>query len=522
YTDPFAFSQSKTQWIDLHWFFQLLVYGIHSLGGVSLLVWTKLAIVFASVITLTAARGDRWFKLFCAASLAVMLFHARFLVLMRPILITILAMSCFIVVLERFAARRKKRILLWLVAVQLVWTNSQGLFILGPVILGCYWLGELMKTIFGREDGLQSREAFRYHFQLTAAFLIVCVSVLVNPYGFTGAVFPFSLFTRIDPSHANIYSRHISENTPLFALAGAESRYAYAVFAVTAVVIVSFFVNRKRAQWSHILLIMAFFSLAFMAKRNILLYFVAAAPVIAANLSDGLRCFEGKAAISRRIISYGYACILALMIVGNGVTHARVVRHYPDGSMMSPFRVPEKAVRYLKDNPAPGAVFNTVRYGGYMIWELYPAWEVYIDGRLIIRTPEFFEHYLAVCSKPASTFPALVQSHAITHVLLPTAVFDHCMPLVEYLFKHKDWAVVYADGSSILFKDRELADRNHIIDLTSDKQVDEIISSIDQHWSSDELIKQQNFEYLQRLLRRLGVPAEGVDVKKIPDNEAKP
>ncbi len=514
YTDPFAFSVSNAKWIDLHWFFQIIVYGLHSLGGAPLLIWTKLSMVFAAVLIISSARKEVWYKLFSAAILSVLLFHARFLVLMRPILITITAMALFIVILERYSKSGKSRILLWMIPVQLVWTNSQGLFILGPVILGCYWLGELMKTIFGCAGGLQSRNRFRHHIRLTAALPMLCATTVINPYGIEGALFPFSLFSRIDPSHANIYSRNISENVPLMDLSGPDAGYVYAVMAVTALTLISFFVNRKKAQWSHVLLTAAFFSLAFMAKRNILLYFFVAAPVLAVNITDSLTALRLRSEKAGRTVAYVCAGVLMILIIHNSVLQARVTGHYPRHTMISPFRIPEKAVEYLQRNPAPGAMFNTVRYGGYLIWTLYPSREVFIDGRLIIRSPKFFADYLAVCGEPEKNFPDLARRYSINHALLPTAVFAQSMPLVKYLYERNDWKVVYADGASILFRTSNLTNEKDIIDLSSDKQIGKILSSIEQQWSDHNLIKMQYGIYLEQLLRYLGNEDQAENVKK--------
>lgn len=514
YTDTFAYSSSETGWIDVHWFFQLVVYFLHSVGGVALLVWTKILAVFVAVIVISYAQKDKWCRFFTASLMVVLLYHARYLVLMRPILITIMAMVLYITVLERYSTARNRRVLLWLIPVQLVWTNSQGLFILGPVILGCYWLGELIKTLLGRSDGLQNRGTFGSHVNLTVALLVIVLSTLVNPYGIQGALFPFKLFERIDPSYANIYSRNISENIPLMSLEGLDRRYMYVVFAVTAIALIGFVLNRKKVRWSHVLLTLAFFSLAYMAKRNILLYFVVVAPVLAANLADIRIAVSRRNLRKGRVLHLTVSGILMALIAHSAYSHARVVGHYPSRTMVSPFRVPRKAVEFLQKNPAPGALFNTVRYGGYLIWKLYPSREVFIDGRLIIRSAEFFAGYLAVCSNPEENFPALARRFAITHVLLPTAVYQQCMPLVKFLYEHEQWKVVYADGSSILFRDNGLTDENQVVDLASDEQVSKILATIDRQWSGDDLIKKQHVVYLQRLLSYLGLEQQAEKCKK--------
>ena len=51
YNDPFSFTLASARWIDLHWLFQLLVYGSYKLGGYTALLFLKLTVVgFVAVL----------------------------------------------------------------------------------------------------------------------------------------------------------------------------------------------------------------------------------------------------------------------------------------------------------------------------------------------------------------------------------------------------------------------------------------------------------------------------------------
>ena len=43
--------------------------------------------------------------------------------------------------------------------------------------------------------------------------------------------------------------------------------------------------------------------------------------------------------------------------------------------------VPEKEVAFIKGHKLPGPFFNDYLTGGYMIWNLYPEYKVFIDPR---------------------------------------------------------------------------------------------------------------------------------------------
>src|SRR5688572_25693729 len=50
--DPFTLSAAGRPWIDLHWLFQLAVYGLHQIGGLVALVIAKAAIVAGGALIL--------------------------------------------------------------------------------------------------------------------------------------------------------------------------------------------------------------------------------------------------------------------------------------------------------------------------------------------------------------------------------------------------------------------------------------------------------------------------------------
>jgi hypothetical protein len=53
-------------------------------------------------------------------------------------------------------------------------------------------------------------------------------------------------------------------------------------------------------------------------------------------------------------------------------------------------------VDFLIADQAPGNMYNLYRWGGYLIWRLYPERSVFIDGRADVYGDEFIEEYLQV------------------------------------------------------------------------------------------------------------------------------
>jgi hypothetical protein len=352
---------------------------------------------------------------------------------------------------------------------------------------------------------------------LLLAFGAVVVVCLINPYGLRGALFPFKLFVRIDPSVGNIYSRNVSENIPLFSLAGPERRYLWVTLIATAVAVFGLILNFRKVRYAHILLVAAFFALAVIAKRNILLHFVIIAPIIAYNLSAPFAIswrtslHPGEMA-EKRIAVRTATVVLALLVGISGLAQARMIGHYPSRSLLSPFRYPVEAVEYLEEHPVPGRMFNSVRYGGYLIWSLYPREQVFIDGRLIIRPAPFFAEYLAILDNP-DLFAPVAEKFGITKVVLPTAVFYQYMKLVKWLYHSEEWALVFADGASVVFTRSELAPTRPI-DLGSALTGESLVKKIRESWKHDAHIGREAVFYLGNLFSQLGYADIGEQVNR--------
>jgi hypothetical protein len=495
YQDPFSFTNPGAAWIDLHWLFQLCAYGLYRLGGAAALVSAK-AITTATVcILLSIAWPSRRSAALTAVVAALTFFETRYLILARPTMVTLLCMAAFIALLERCRRERDPRYLIPLPLIQIVWTNAQGLFVLGLVIAGAYAAEALIEYVVRPACRRDSRQASPY----AAALAALAASVFVNPYGVRGALFPLRLFGRIEPALENIYSQNVSENLPLLALQGADQRYLVVVVVVTAITLAGFALNRRRPRWAHVMMIAGFLYLAYMAKRNIPLYCIVVAPVIGFHYAAWSMDVRPRTTLRRAGTAVAIALIVALFI-NSGVAYALIARRYPARTALSPFRYPREATDFVKRHPIAGNMFNAIRYGGYLIWECYPRQRVFIDGRLIIRSPRFFADYLTVCDTPR-LFAEVAQQFDIGWVILPTAIFHRYMPLVRRLYRSDQWHLTFTDGASAVFYRADRAARADLrpIDMGDDAVADSIARTLERRWQGDPAIAAEAVGYLRDL-----------------------
>ena len=208
--DIFTFSSADRAWIDLHWGFQVALAMAHALGGVpGMILLSATAASIAVTLAATARRRDwpTWAVVLCWLP-ALALMATRFDP--RPEVFSLVGLAAFLAVLLRVEHRPA---LSWLLPiVQVAWVNVHGLFILGPIVLGCYWLDRGARAwIVSRWDADVSgpgRPPLWRH--LAPASAAVVLATLVNPYGLCGAMLPLELLPKIaDPS--NPYKSYIDE-----------------------------------------------------------------------------------------------------------------------------------------------------------------------------------------------------------------------------------------------------------------------------------------------------------------------
>lgn len=512
YSDPFAYSVENAEWIDMHWLFQLIAYGVSRVAGLRGLVLAKCLTMCGVCLLACSVAPSRTYRVVTAMCLALCTYETRYLILARPVMVTLVCIVAFLLVLEKGTRKGNMWFVLPLAVLQVVWTNSQGLFVLGPVLIGAYLAGEWVQSMIGdrwgrRGDAAAARGVGR---RLALALALVVVACVINPYGLKGLFFPFKLLGRIDPSLVNIYSRNVSENIPLWDKGGANVRYFYSFLAVSLTAAVSLLVNWRYLRISHVLALLAFGYLGVSAERNLLLYFVVAVPVVGLNVTSWWQRVRersvGKSGGGRQVgwvaAAPRVAAVAAVMLLSHHtMIHARIATVIPC-TELSPFRVPVAAVQYLEEQPVAGNMFNSIRYGGFLIWRLYPKQKVFVDGRLIIRSPRFFAEYLRVLDNPES-FDAFAGKRGITHAVLPIAVFDRYLPLVRWLYESGAWALAFVDGSTVVFVRAEIMGQRGI-DLSDPVQRADIRRSIEDRWRSQRRIHAEALNYFENLLSYVG------------------
>ena len=483
FSDPFSVGAAGRAWTDVHWLFQLLVFGIHSCGGLLGLVWMKCAALGVGAWLLFSGLDRDRFAIWARPLLLILLigalFAARSLILIRPVLVTLVCLALFFRQLERFRRDGSRSHLYWLLPAQVVWANCQGLSALGPAFVAAYalatgcdaWLGARPRWPFAREVPCAAVARGRLN-ALLATLLASVVGSLLTPFGRQGLSLSARLFERLLPAEHNVYAHTVAENLPPFLLerwSGELWHFKWFLLLFGACLVA----GGRRLRLSHALLVGGFAGLALLANRNVLLFYWVSVPICALQLAPAARrlarLWAGRGV---RVVWSLNAAALALLLSVSAVAAAR------ESTLAepSPFRVPTESVRRLAS--LPGAdVFSADHHGGYLIWQLYPRFRPFIDTRLVLRSAQEFADYLALADFP-ERFDGFQERHHFGYVLLPAAFPERYLGLVAHLYHSPDWKLLFTNGTEVLFARRDLVDAPGW-DLAAPSVTDRIVSELD-------------------------------------------
>ena len=481
-TDWYTFGAAGHPWIDLHWGFQVGLSWLYSLGGVDATNLAKCVVTTAAVAILLSSRRSSWplWVMTLAWLPALLLLGGRMYV--RPETMTLLYLAIDLAILFRIDLRPR---LAWgLPIVQVFWVNTQGLFVLGPIVIGMALVDATTRR------GAFSPERKAWWGTILAATLATGVACLANPYGIFGALFPLQLMETM----GNPVFKGIMELMPIpdfIASVGLDNLPLQIHLATMGLGALSFLIplvwkaaarvedfrsdapvpkrkkTRKQAEseeprWRlspfRLLLFAAFSLLSLRATRNSHQFAAVVGTVTAWNLG------EWAAAVARRraersrdepirlLPRLGSTGIVAgvLAVVGSGQFYEWTGEGRTVGWGEKPLWFPHEAVKFAGGDGMPDR-FLTFHNGHAGLFEYHngPDRKVFADARLEVMGPQTYGQDVELGAAIAGERPGW--SDQVRHLgpPIPGVLVDHVQvpsaAVAAALLGHPDWSCVYYD-----------------------------------------------------------------------------
>jgi hypothetical protein len=133
--------------------------------------------------------------------------------------------------------------------------------------------------------------------------------------------------------------------------------------------------------------------------------------------------------------------IVLAMAVFAGVRVFQVIQRQPEAEAR---QFPSRAVAFLQAHPPEGPIFNHYDWGGYLIWRLYPATRVFIDGRADLYGQPLLDKF-ADTYQLKNSWQQSLQDWNVQTVLVPPD-----SALATGLRSSGRWVVSYEDVQAVI------------------------------------------------------------------------
>ncbi len=464
HADIFSFSRPGAPWFAWEWLWDVIFAMLHQRWGMAAVVLASL-----SVICLSGALLFRLIRRKCEnglVAIAVTLLATGGCAihwLARPHLFTILFLIVTLHIADRAAGSAgepgRAGLLGWLIPLTLLWTNLHGGFFVVFLVLACYIGGDLLNAAV-EADPARRREFLRNLKPWTIAFAACFAVTFINPYG-------WQLHKHVVEYISDPYQlQHIQE------FQGLDFHSPAVVYfePLMILAILTALWDARHRRFAEVFLSMGWLHLALIAQRNLPLFAMAASPMVARAIVElirhaaapvssplapwigrGARWMEQASATfdqTDRIGRVHLAAALPLALVGAILLATPPVAGVADSKFIStydPKTFPEQALPELLA-PDTHRIFAADQWGDYLIYHLYPARKVFIDGRSDFYGAAFGLRYLDVFNVQHGWQKTLDKYQIDTIAIAPQCALTQALKISP------DWRVVHDDGVALVFR----------------------------------------------------------------------
>jgi hypothetical protein len=458
HADPYSFTRLGQPWINHEWLTDVFMYRLYAVGGYAALIVTFATITSAALI---------FVFLRCKATPAI---AAVATILgafasapswgVRPQMISFLLASVFFYLLDRLNIDRtntgNSKFYWCFPVLTMLWVNLHAGYAIGIALLFVWIVGDLLDASVGSEPWNIIAPRVR---NLSLTLLCCLAAIPLNPYGVKMYSYPFATL------YSNAMQNLIQE--------WASPDFHQAKYCATLLIILATFamlvLSPKKLSGQQLLLVCGGTLAALLSVRHIPLFALIAAPILSqltqtwldrkVNLRTSQDAKPSCAATQR---TFAHGLIIAVL---GFFAAAQIVHLVRIQTARGRQEFPYGASQFLSQHSLGQPIFNSYNWGGYLIWNNYPNYRVFIDGRADVYGDRFLQdfgdsYYLTnAWRKP-------LRDWNIQTVIVPPSA-----PLAAALGLDAAWNRVYADSNAVVYT-RTLNNpvitvnllRNHIVE----------------------------------------------------------
>lgn len=487
--DPFSFTtvlaENKNpfpEWenfvLKQYWFGQIILFSIFDHFGVEgIIILRSLMLLMTLIIVFWILK--RWSVSFPVLFIFIFTLFIASLKNTgeRPVLFTVLFTALTFFLLEDFSKNKKKHIL-FLIPIMLLWSNIHGGYIIGLIVIVIFMIGEGI-DIFMKRTVYEKKEIYLLYTALSLSILASCI----NPTSWQAILIAGNIPFKYKAIHENIqeyFSPYYLYKNKIYPV---DYEYIFLVLLFPVILLL----RNKKMRSSHLMMLTGFFLMSLSAKRLIIYYAIVGSMIMARETDILIKDFSVRHLPEVRYKKWATVLVVACF--------ASASFYFSGNIYKSGFRVahrisaPVGAVDFIEDNKLSGNMFNDFGYGGYLTWRLYPGQKTFIDTRglninvrqeygWIISGKEIDIRGENDVTTRRQLWEMLLNHYKINYVVLTVLTpFYQIHPLILKLAENDQWAPVYSDNQNVIFVRDDIVNKQLIekYRLTSEEIYDTVI-----------------------------------------------
>jgi hypothetical protein len=338
----------------------------------------------------------------------------------------------------------------------LFWANLHGAFITGFATWALYGIGLGWDAFWRRsspEDDLTSAvgvpgrlpEHFWRYFLLGG--LAALLATLANPAG-------FGLW---GTSVGYVGNQYLVGHTAEYLPPNFHSASTWPFLILIGLTVVLLGIQSRPPQAAHVFPLAAWLVMGLYSARNVPLFAILAAPVLASALADWLVIHMPMRTLVKRWVEMDQRLlrtelslrgllwpVLVSALVFLGLRSGTPLDFQQRGNAFDPQVFPVEAVDWLVEHPQPGKVFNYFPWGGYLLYRGWPDQTVFIDGQTDFYGEALTRQYEQVLTVSPGWENVLGQ-YDVNWVIMPSD-----SQLAGTLLAAPEWRAVYQDNTAVI------------------------------------------------------------------------
>jgi hypothetical protein len=323
--------------------------------------------------------------------------------------------------------------------VVVLWVNLHGGFAIAFILMICYAVGEVFNRLTSTDPAADHQNWGPVR-QLVTAIGVCLVVMVINPQTWRMWLYPFQTVG------IGVLRDFIAEwQSPNF-----HQTIIQPFMVMLLLLIAAIARSGRRVDWTDLALVGALTTMSFLAVRNIAIFAVICTPILVRYGQLALEAQFGRLSLGQQrrlptpfyLLNWG---LLSLVLLGG---LAQIFATLTPAALRKAEneRFPAAAVEFIRANRPPGPLFNSYNFGGYLIYQLWPDYPVFVDGRTDLYDDQFLRNYL----KTALAHPnwqAQLEQYDIRLILI-----EKNSPLDAALKATPDWNLIFEDEQAVIFQ----------------------------------------------------------------------